>query len=236
MECVFPGCDRPRYGRKSHCKPHNKQIWRGQSLRPLREHRDIRCTAPDCDRPHYCKRYCSSHYEQHIKGRPIGNVRRWIRQDTCSFSGCENPAVSNELCGGHYTQLLAGKSLAELHKGIWQVCSNDSAHKRVKNLWGSPSQYPCAFNCGQYAQDWALDRVNATDLIYSHLPRTDTWSFHSRFPEDYMPLCKKCHMGLDRGLAKIELYNYRTLLVDSGLDCEEIRERLGLNVEQRNAA
>lgn len=67
------------------------------------------------------------------------------------------------------------------------------AHNRVKRLWGSASQYPCAGNCGKLAAHWAYDGTDRDDLIsYSH-----NNCRYSPWPEFYMPLCARCHRRFD---------------------------------------
>jgi hypothetical protein len=66
----------------------------------------------------------------------------------------------------------------------------NSAHSRVKDLWGSASQYRCV-KCPEQAIDWAYDGTDLTQL-------TSSSGDYSRYPEFYMPMCRRCHRFADR--------------------------------------
>jgi hypothetical protein len=78
---------------------------------------------------------------------------------------------------------------------VMKLCTYRAAHRRCRNLWGSPSQYDCA-GCGGNAREWAYDGTDPIELCGS-----DEWGpgrVYSRFPEFYMPLCRTCHKERDK--------------------------------------
>lgn len=66
------------------------------------------------------------------------------------------------------------------------------AHYRVKKLWGNAAQYPC-ISCGAPARDWAYDGTDPASF------GAVKWKC-SQYPEFYMPMCRTCHLGMDRDL------------------------------------
>lgn len=66
-----------------------------------------------------------------------------------------------------------------------------AAHDRVRSVRGKASDYPCV-ECGGVAYDWALSK--GAETTYS-APRTGRK--YSLRIEDYMPMCRRCHVHYD---------------------------------------
>lgn len=58
-------------------------------------------------------------------------------------------------------------------------------HRRLHRAYGSAKNYKC--KCGKQAMDWALIGKKYTDN-----------------KEDYTPLCRKCHIALDKPFLKVD--------------------------------
>jgi hypothetical protein len=83
---------------------------------------------------------------------------------------------------------------------IFDPCTYEGAHDRCRKLWGRASEYLCiGIGCGEQAVDWAYDGGDCTQLGGPLAPadRLGGRSYYSRFPEFYMPLCRRCHKQLD---------------------------------------
>jgi hypothetical protein len=89
-------------------------------------------------------------------------------------------------------------------------------------LWGSASQYPCVI-CGRSAEDWAYDGADPTERLQE---ASGSYQRYSRFPEFYMPMCRKCHLGRDKGAAAEELREYREFKHRTGLTLPEVEQLL----------
>lgn len=105
------------------------------------------------------------------------------------------------------------------------------AHRRVKKLWGSASNYPCV-NCGQKSCDWAYDGTDPTQRLgkgsnndrKSEGGRRVGW--FSVWPEFYKPMCRSCHIGHDRRSSAEELQEYRRWRMRIGMTLSEVEEKL----------
>ena len=87
-DCDYEQCDRKAMSRKAKwCRGHNKQNWKGQELRPLRERirkYDPICSHPGCEAPHLAKGYCTVHADRARLGynmdadiRGMAKANRW---------------------------------------------------------------------------------------------------------------------------------------------------------------
>jgi hypothetical protein len=72
-----------------------------------------------------------------------------------------------------------------------------AAHARIKTERGLPSQHRCA-HCGRGAQDWALIAGKGQSRRGKQR-RPSTEFVYSLDPDDYIPLCHRCHMKYDWG-------------------------------------
>lgn len=128
----------------------------------------------------------------------------------CSIQGClKAPYPGNAgMCSRHYEQMRRlKKGLPVGIKSTWSVdIKPGAAHNRCRMLWGKADQYPC-IECRKQAKDWAYDGTDPTQLYAQG--SDGTWTWLSRFPEFYMPMCRKCHRVRDGGNTRRELHKYR---------------------------
>lgn len=108
-------------------------------------------------------------------------------------------------CGGistvYGTVLRGGRTLScgclarELLRKPDDQITYNSAHYRVKRAKGHPSERSCA-HCVEPAADWALRR----DAPVVHIGDDGKGNpvRYSGNPDDYFPLCRKCHYRYDR--------------------------------------
>lgn len=104
---------------------------------------------------------------------------------------------------------VRGYSTGSRRRGYAALASSNltgsSAHVRVRRTWGPASLYQCV-TCSLAAYDWAYDGTDPTHL-YEFSRKS--WTHFSRWPEFYMPMCRRCHVGRDRRIAAEELREYR---------------------------
>jgi hypothetical protein len=174
------------------------------------------------------KGWCSMHYNRQKRGKPMDgpNQRTGTARKTCTITGCHKPLKSSQ-------GMLRSKSLCAMHfsrswrikKGLTSVAMDApyqweisravtylAAHVRVRREWGPATLYACA-KCGAPASDWAYDGTDETQLLGIGSDRSiKRLSWYSRYPEFYMPLCRKCHGQRDGRTAADELNNYRKQL------------------------
>lgn len=74
------------------------------------------------------------------------------------------------------------------------------AHERVASMFGSARNYNCYLCIDWTARDWALD-PHATDAYKITIDGKGTVRAISDNPFSYLPLCRSCHIRLDRGYA-----------------------------------
>jgi hypothetical protein len=93
------------------------------------------------------------------------------------------PEIANKLSGSRNTNYK-------------DVPNYGSAHDRLIRKRGRAREHPCAL-CQKDARSWALIAGRATH----HGPPRDGISprAYSLNPDDYVPLCAKCHWHYDRG-------------------------------------
>lgn len=132
---------------------------------------------------------------------------------SCAIDGCGRKPKSLGYCGLHYHRTRRGKlgpALASPIRtySIHNEVSWSSAHNRITIAWGPARLYDCVA-CASPAQDWAYDGTDPSELFGRHASNKNAMHFYSRYPEFYMPMCKKCHMRRDKGLGASELREYR---------------------------
>ena len=186
------------------------------------------CSISDCDRPFLARTYCRKHYGRWWKyGDPLGGVRKFYGpEDRCSLPTCNEQAASFDLCKRHRARQLRGVELDIPAKGSFEYQANHpigqaSAHIRVAKLWGSATNHPC-IECGDAAHEWAYDGTDPTQMYAKTRVDAETWIFYSRWPEFYMPMCRKCHRTLDKGRAAQELRDYRLWRHTTGLTLADV--------------
>lgn len=94
------------------------------------------------------------------------------------------------------------RRVASLPKGLkhwnWSEYPNLlTLHKRIHRKYGSAKNYPCEKKCGRQAMDWALVGEKYSDKR-----------------EDYIPLCRKCHIALDKHWSKVD-HSHHKIIRDS---------------------
>lgn len=204
------------------------------------------CVAACCDRRDIMARgYCKAHYQRWYKGKPVdGPLRRSTRAlpDICSYHDCPRPHASKGYCQMHLKRSQNGAPMdapprrigrvqrprsadrTHIKPGEWgspldNVIGPAGAHSRVRKLWGSARQYPCIAGCGQMAEEWAYDGTDPTQMFGE---ASGSGVYYSRFPEFYMPMCKRCHRNRDRALAAAELREYREWKHRTGKTLREV--------------
>jgi hypothetical protein len=78
----------------------------------------------------------------------------------------------------------------------------NTVHKRLQRYRGKASQHDCACGCGRRARDWAY--TGPRDPRYP-LAR----AFSTNLEEDYIPMTRECHKGLDMELLRMIGVRYR---------------------------
>lgn len=154
-------------------------------------------------------------------------------QVICVAPDCDRTDVHcRGLCDMHYsrwrrhrdvTVKLPHRSGSSHPRWKDQIPGYEAAHRRVKKLWGPASRYPCIGDCGAVGFHWCYD---GTDPEQNYGPRSrgQGKSFYSAWPEFYMPMCRKCHMGRDaeERVAELEEYRewkHRTRLTLKDIEC-----------------
>ncbi|HEC33019.1 MAG TPA: hypothetical protein ENI63_02040 [Candidatus Kaiserbacteria bacterium] len=80
-------------------------------------------------------------------------------------------------------------------KKHWRWSENPSIltlHRRLHREHGKASLHKC--KCGKQARDWALVGKKYTDNI-----------------KDYLPLCRKCHISMDKGWKKVDRSKHKII-------------------------
>lgn len=120
VACIFPGCSRPRYGKKDICTAHYQQRRKGQELRPLYGHLiapDAVCKAiHGCEHSVYSSEFCRRHYEQYKQGRTFTELRPPVSRDRlCTAGKCGRQMEPGEaLCRSHLLMRLRDEDLKPL--------------------------------------------------------------------------------------------------------------------------
>jgi hypothetical protein len=72
----------------------------------------------------------------------------------------------------------------------------------TRRLNGKASDHTCSF-CGEPARDWAFNHDTPPEFVRTD-PKTGHpgHPFSSRGEQDYLPLCRRCHLRYDRGAEK----------------------------------
>jgi hypothetical protein len=133
---------------------------------------------------------------------------RMKQPEFCSFDGCTGKAKSKGYCGAHIRQLRLHGRMVPI-RTIFDECTYTGAHHRCRALWGRVQQYPC-IECGDPAEEWAYDGTDPSELYDTrHDWRLRSIIPYSKFPEFYMPMCKRCHKKLDMERLQTELQQFR---------------------------
>lgn len=171
------------------------------------------CIQPGCDgyRKSKLLGYCDAHLKRYNRNadmtKPIKRYRKSVPY--CVHPGCGRHVKAGDLCAGHYTQSCRGRELRSI-RSIHDHVAYEAAHFRTAALWGSASTHRCV-DCGVPAKDWAYDGTDPTQLLGgSARDGRAAIMFYSRYPEFYMPLCRRCHNRRDKAAQQRELSEYRS--------------------------
>ncbi|WP_197517043.1 LuxR C-terminal-related transcriptional regulator [Mycobacterium sp. E2699] len=214
--CSIDGCERPsNYGPDGYCSTHEKRKKTGLPLVPelLRapNGQNTPCVVKGCTRPRGNKDgYCNGHARQ-LKdtGAVTPSFQPRMKQPKfCNFDGCTGKAKSKGYCEAHLRQLRVHGHMVPI-RTIFDECTYTGAHHRCRALWGRVHKYPCVW-CGDLAEEWAYDGTDQSELYDTK----QDWQLrsivpYSRFPEFYMPMCKRCHKKLDMERLQAELRQFR---------------------------
>lgn len=131
----------------------------------------------------------------------------------CGIDECKDPILARDLCKRHYSKWhkygdpLAGRM--NVRRGgqgkglngesIHREVGYGAAHSRVKRLWGPANVHLCV-QCGSQAGEWAYDGTDPMELCTSrrNILGLPSEVAYSRYPEFYMPMCRGCHVKMDR--------------------------------------
>ena len=142
---------------------------------------------------------------------------------------CLRPISRRGLCSAHYQRRKNGKPMDDpvrirQHRSVWISSNPDrpayaAAHMRVRAERGPAKNYSCIV-CGSQAMDWSYDGDDPNEL-YGPV-KSLKWSYYSKNPSYYSPMCRKCHVAEDKKNVQQELKDFRTLLYENGLTFEEL--------------
>lgn len=147
----------------------------------------------------------------------------------CKEESCQRPSHARGYCPSHWNQWRRWGFVKPIRaRSIHDECSYHAAHDRLHKQWGSASQYGC-IACPKTATDWAYDGTDPSQL-YNQTSwgkgRALSWVFYSRYPEFYMPMCRRCHRARDLHLAFAELHEYREWKHRTGLTLPQIEAQI----------
>ena len=77
------------------------------------------------------------------------------------------------------------------------VLSYEAAHNRVRRIRGKASDLDCV-NGNHKAEEWALSKDAKGVILGKPKGLTETPRTYSILPNDYIPMCRKCHWEYDR--------------------------------------
>jgi hypothetical protein len=188
--CLVSGCEQSGKFTLGYCRMHYLRFWRhGDSSVTLPAGRKLRetpriCDVGSCERVHFSHGYCQKHYQ---RWRKHGDASIVLQSSTVFQPGHASAARGHPAGPGH---------------PMWK--GNDigygAAHERVYRLHGKASDWPCSARCGRQAEEWAYCHDAENELYelvknphgnYIEVP-------YSPNPDDYVPLCKPCHVDFDR--------------------------------------
>jgi Helix-turn-helix domain len=178
------------------------------------ERPDKACIIEWCDRErHSSFGYCVAHLYRYERGLPLDEpfVAKKKQPETCCAPGCDRKPSSLGYCSTHNAQYRKhGRVRPITIRTIWDECTYHTAHKRCGAMWGAANGYACVV-CGEWAADWAYDGTDPTEFHHDaqNFDAVRTILPYSRFPEFYMPMCKRCHKQRDMRALDDELEAFR---------------------------
>lgn len=211
--CMVDDCERKHLAR-GWCGTHYGRWKRTGStgdadVRILTQSQGLACVVDGCDRERRRRDWCDSHYARWARHGDAGpaEIRDWSIAVGCQVDGCEKPHDSNGYCIAHAhrarrygdpthvpTPLEPGDPKAWRKAEVGYL----GAHNRVRRLQGAARTYPCQ-HCGSEARDWAYDHDDPNELYKAVKGYMLPYSID---PGHYMPLCKPCHVVMDKRVAQ----------------------------------
>lgn len=123
--CLGPQCVRPPMRGYRCCSAHQRQLRRGQELRPLRARRRLEDEVPECAFVGCVREvdgnfaHCKAHQNQIRRGEELRPLLIGVPKDgPCLFEGCDKSRSARGYCAGHYRQFMDGRTLAPLQKQV----------------------------------------------------------------------------------------------------------------------
>lgn len=105
--CDFPDCGR-RHDCNGYCPGHNKQLRKGQELRPIvnqRPKKNRKCDFPGCELRHKSHGYCQAHYKQLSEGKELKPLRTRTKYgSTCEIPDCGGEHSTLGYCSKHWDE------------------------------------------------------------------------------------------------------------------------------------
>ena len=193
------------------------------------------CRLDDCERWLWRDGYCNPHWKRLVSKEIPADLPIKLMDSNrgCAYPGCARKHRTGNYCAAHYTQMLYNGEckpiIIRTKREQWGLDEDSpsymGAHIRARITWGSASQYPC-IECAKQAKHWAYDGTDPTQLYGPSNPwdpQSSTWTFYSRYPEFYMPMCAKCHRSMDGLKMQRELREYRTFKARTGQTLSEFQ-------------
>lgn len=182
----------------------------------IKQRRRKVCSVNGCGDDIRTREWCSMHYLRWLKGRSLTAPSRLTHRSggPCEVDGCPTPSKNKGLCRMHYQRRRKGQNLTAPTRygpkrgmNLWvNDITYNAAHQRVRQEFGLAKNFACV-ECGEAAHHWAYDGTDPTELLGRDRDRGMCW--YSRYPEFYMPLCRRCHGQRDGAIRKAELAEFR---------------------------
>lgn len=225
--CKVDWCDR-KVRSLGYCSAHYQRARRGADMNQRHRVPDYPelCTAKGCDRLSTVRGYCRGHYERFRQGCDIDGPLRIFDPDRgCRIEGCDRKHKAHGYCRLHWSRARGDTSLsvdAPIRNTLASPCDFTAAHVRVRTLWGPASRYRC-IECGENAKDWAYDGTDPAEILGPGKGSgSGSLMRYSLYPEFYMPMCRKCHVTMDRRKMAAELREYRQWKYETGLTLADV--------------
>ena len=117
----------------------------------------------------------------------------WLCECICGnekvIQRCSLVGGKTKSCGCLVTQVNRESGLIRRE----EIVGYDAIHRRLKIDLGFASEYSCV-NCFDVADEWSLMHRQECDVHYD----THTGKPYSLDLNDYMPMCKSCHVKYDQ--------------------------------------
>ena len=192
LTCSVGDCDKPvRVVKRMMCSTHYV-TW----ARKNKPNGQKPCSVEGCQKTHFAKSFCNNHYQRYLQTgapQPADKVQKFCTEHP------DRPVRAADKCVRCYSNWyyyhgheLGPSSGADRRK---DVCLYEAAHGRVRRDKGHPTQYTCV-RCPAQATEWAL-LAEASQILVQPEGKRMAGSLYSPNPDDYVPMCRKCHSAYD---------------------------------------